>query len=67
MFRSNRCTSLKGPVRGLTLLMTLAAGVAGAQSTGDFDGDGVLHGNRLPDHLCFPNGRKTLPWALAAP
>ena len=54
MFRSNRCNSLKGPVRGLTLLMTLAAGVAGAQSTGDLDGDGVL--DTLDNCVEVPNG-----------
>ena len=54
MFRSNRRNSLKGPVRGLTLLMTLAAGVAGAQSTGDRDGDGVL--DTLDNCVEVPNG-----------
>lgn len=54
MFQSNRRQSLKGPIRGLTLLMALTAGVAGAQSAGDLDGDGI--DDFLDNCLGVPNG-----------
>ena len=57
MFRSIRLHSLNGRVRGLTLLMALTAGIAGAQTASDFDGDGVL--DTLDNCLEVPNGAKS--------